>query len=205
MNAAVPVMPNVAVYLMVADGPRQGSLIPVRGPQFLIGRHARCNLRPSSNSVGELHCGVLAREGRHFLCDLNSAEGTYLNDRQIVGEVELLDADRLRVGPLQFVVRILPGVAMPTPEQAAPPAPEFTQELPVEETVDLTTAEEPNEEVELVADDSAPIPMDTPLETPVEEALAPVETPAAPEPVAVAENPARMARALLRKYSARRR
>jgi predicted component of type VI protein secretion system len=48
----------------------------------------------------------MGRGGRFFLCDRNSLTGTFLNDRQVFGKVELLDQDSLRVGPLQFRVQI---------------------------------------------------------------------------------------------------
>ncbi|MBY0524785.1 MAG: FHA domain-containing protein [Gemmataceae bacterium] len=203
-TATLPVLPNVTVYLMVADGPRQGSLVPVRGPQFLIGRNPRCHLRPSSASIADLHCAILARGGRLFVGDLNSEAGTYLNERQIVGEVELLDQDQLRVGPLRFVV------CMPAGKTTAPPSAPGAWTAVEEE---VPAQPEPTEtEADLTTDEAQQILLEEPTESAPEEVAAQPVPP--PEPgvlpeeapaVVVSENPARVARALLRKYSARRR
>ena len=103
MSASIPVLSRL-VSLVVAHGPHEGKVIPVL-PQFLIGRSERCQLRPSSPAVSDYHCGLLARNGKVFLRDFNSVTGTYLNGRQVCGEIELLDGDQLQVGPLTFVVQ----------------------------------------------------------------------------------------------------
>jgi predicted component of type VI protein secretion system len=94
------------LHLMVTQGPWTGTLIPMKTSQFHIGRGPQCHLRPSSSQVEDYHCSIMARDDRFFLCDRNSIKGTFLNDRQVFGKVELLDRDGLRVGPLQFQVKI---------------------------------------------------------------------------------------------------
>lgn len=106
MTDSMPCLADVRLELVVAQGSRQGNAIPVKGTQFLIGRGPECQLRAKGTSIGEQHCAILAREGRFFICDLNSATGTYLNDRQIFGEIELLNRDQLRIGQLQFQVAL---------------------------------------------------------------------------------------------------
>ena len=99
-------LPQTLLYLLVTDGPWTGTLIPMKATQFLIGRGPHCHLRPTSTQVEDYHCSIMVRDGRFFLCDRNSLTGTFLNGRQIFGKVELLDQDCLRVGPLQFRVKI---------------------------------------------------------------------------------------------------
>lgn len=114
------------LYLLVTQGPWTGTLIPMKATQFLIGRGPHCHLRPTSTQIEDCHCSIAAREGRFFLCDRRSLTGTFLNDRQIFGKVELLDQDSLRVGPLQFRINISMGsqlssaaaVSAPTEEEA---------------------------------------------------------------------------------------
>jgi predicted component of type VI protein secretion system len=98
--------PNVLLYLLVTHGPWTGTLIPMKAAQFLIGRGPQCHLRPTSTQIEDYHCSITARDGRFMLCDRNSLTGTFLNGRQIFSKVELLDQDCLRVGPLQFQVKI---------------------------------------------------------------------------------------------------
>jgi predicted component of type VI protein secretion system len=119
------------VSLVVASGVHQGKAIPVAGAQFLIGREEGCQLRPASPAISKKHCAVLVRDGRVFVEDYGSTNGTFLNDEPVVGEVEVAPDDRLRVGPLDFridVKRVGPSDSTPLPEalKATAPAPKLT-------------------------------------------------------------------------------
>ena len=119
------------VSLVVASGVHQGKAIPVLGPQFLIGREEGCQLRPASPAISKKHCAVKVRDGRVFVEDYGSTNGTFLNDEPVVGEVEVAADDRLRVGPLDFrvdVKRVGPSDSTPLPEalKATAPAPKLT-------------------------------------------------------------------------------
>jgi prepilin-type N-terminal cleavage/methylation domain-containing protein/prepilin-type processing-associated H-X9-DG protein len=106
--------------LVVKKGPHRGAVIPVGRAQFLIGRDQQCQLRPLSREVSAFHCSILLRNGKCYVRDLNSARGTFVNARQLMGELELGNEDSLQVGPLSFVVRIDDRTAQPG---SAPPLP----------------------------------------------------------------------------------
>lgn len=128
------------VTLVVASGAHEGRVIPLTGPQFLIGRDEKCQLRPASQAISKMHCAVLIRDGKVYIKDFGSTNGTLVNDQLIQGaEVLVQDGATLRVGPLEFRVRITPAATKPdgTPfppetaatlaavqaaKQAAPPA-----------------------------------------------------------------------------------
>jgi len=116
------------VSLVVATGAHEGRVIPITGPQFLIGRDQQCHLRPASQAISKLHCGVLVRDGKVYIKDFGSTNGTLVNDAVVQGaEVAVEDGTSLRVGPLDFRVMIervpakLDGTPLPTdsPESAA--------------------------------------------------------------------------------------
>lgn len=92
--------------LMVTEGVHAGQVIPVAGVSLLIGRGPQCQVRPSSPAVAERHCNLTLRGERAFVRDLDSRGGTFLNDRQLRGEIELRDGDFLRIGPLVFVIQL---------------------------------------------------------------------------------------------------
>jgi pSer/pThr/pTyr-binding forkhead associated (FHA) protein len=94
------------VNLVVAQGVHAGKVIPVQSQQFLIGRDAHCNLRPASASVSKQHCGIFLRDGKVFVQDYGSTNGTCINGEQIVGEREVDNDDKLKIGPLEFVIRV---------------------------------------------------------------------------------------------------
>ena len=49
-----------------------------------------------------LHARVFSRDGRHFVEDMSSTNGTLLNDATLKGEAELIDGDVVRIGDTEF-------------------------------------------------------------------------------------------------------
>src|SRR4051812_35810728 len=95
------------VSLVVASGVHQGKVIAVTSPQFLIGRDPQCQLRPASQAVSKQHCAVVIRDGRVYIRDFGSTNGTLLNDALVQNEERpVSNNDNLKVGPLDFTVRI---------------------------------------------------------------------------------------------------
>lgn len=92
--------------LVVGQGAAKGKLIPISLPQFVIGRDSKCHLRPVSQTISKRHCELHIRDGKAFAKDLGSTNGTFINEVQLKGERELHDGDVLKVGPLDFGVRI---------------------------------------------------------------------------------------------------
>lgn len=95
------------VSLVVATGAHEGRMIPITGPQFLIGRDPQCHLRPASQAISKLHCAVLVRDGKVYVKDFGSTNGTLVNEALVQdAEVAVEDGMSLRVGPLDFRVKI---------------------------------------------------------------------------------------------------
>lgn len=95
------------VSLVVASGVHQGRVIAIVGPQFLVGRDPQCQLRPASQAVSKQHCAIVVRDGGVFLKDFGSTNGTVLNEALVQGEERpLANNDSLKIGPLDFTVRI---------------------------------------------------------------------------------------------------
>jgi pSer/pThr/pTyr-binding forkhead associated (FHA) protein len=70
--------------------------------------------------VSRRHCRFLFTEGVWQVIDLNSLNGTYVNDQRLQ-EAFLSNGDRVRIGGLTFLVEIAaaPVEASPTPADAA--------------------------------------------------------------------------------------
>jgi predicted component of type VI protein secretion system len=105
--------------VVLTAGKKKGWAIPIAVAEFLIGRSAGCHLRPKSRIFSDRHCALITRDGRLFVRDLGSANGTYVNQKPVRGELELHDQDRLRVGFLSFAVHIQ-GETPPTTLSTAP-------------------------------------------------------------------------------------
>jgi len=107
--------------LVVAQGVHAGKVIPVTSAEFVIGRDPQCQLRPASPAISKQHCALTVRDAKAFIRDCGSTNGTFINGDQVAGEREVKSGDRLKVGPLEFDLRI--DVAAPTPTPAPAPAP----------------------------------------------------------------------------------
>jgi predicted component of type VI protein secretion system len=94
------------VKLIVLEGKNAGKEIPVPGPKFFIGRAEDCHLRPQSDAVSRHHCAVLVENGFVSVRDFGSKNGTFVNGERITTERELKTGDHLKVGPLEFEVRL---------------------------------------------------------------------------------------------------
>lgn len=106
--------------LVVADGVHQGKVIPITVPEFLIGRDPECQLRPASPQMSKKHCAVLVRKGKVFVRDFGSTNGTFINDEQVAGEIEVKNGDLFKAGPLVFHVKIeLSAAKLATPAKPA--------------------------------------------------------------------------------------
>src|SRR6266508_1359935 len=92
--------------VVLTTGKQEGKLLPIALPQFLIGRDPQCHLRPASAAISKRHCAVIQRDGKVFVRDFDSTNGTFVNDVQVKGESELHNEDSLKVGPLLFTVKI---------------------------------------------------------------------------------------------------
>ena len=99
------------VSLKVIGGKNDGRIIKIAVPEFVIGRGETAHLRPQSDLISRAHCAILVQDGRVVLRDMESRNGTFLNEERVVGEVPLKIGDRLRVGRLEFEVLIDHAVA----------------------------------------------------------------------------------------------
>jgi anti-anti-sigma factor len=93
------------VWLQVQVGAAKGRTIAVHGPRFVIGRDRSCHLRLGSAMVSKLHTAIELRDGRIFLRDLGSTNGTVLAGRTLRdAETEIRDGDRIQIGPVVCTV-----------------------------------------------------------------------------------------------------
>jgi predicted component of type VI protein secretion system len=90
--------------VVLTEGANQGKVLEIKLSQFVVGRDPQCHLRPASPMISKRHCAVLQREGKAFVRDFDSTNGTFVNNEQVKGESELHNGDQLKIGPLLFTV-----------------------------------------------------------------------------------------------------
>ena len=95
---------DTAARLVVARGPEAGKQIVLAAERTTIGRDRNCELVIDDPTVSRFHAELYQWEGRYYLRDGDSLNGTYLN-RRLVGEAGLADGDEIWVGKARFYFR----------------------------------------------------------------------------------------------------
>ena len=67
-----------------------------------IGRSKEADVRIDDRYASSLHVRVFSREGRFYVEDMNSTNGTLLNGATLQGEAELIDRDTVQIGDTVF-------------------------------------------------------------------------------------------------------
>jgi hypothetical protein len=86
--------------LIVDDGPDQGTTAALVKGQILVGRDpATCDLVLSDNTASRNHARLqIAADGTFQIEDLNSSNGTFINDQPITGIVRISPEDQILIG-----------------------------------------------------------------------------------------------------------
>ncbi|EXB55546.1 FHA domain-containing protein [Morus notabilis] len=95
-------MAAMALKLVVTNGPREGETLEYKpGATVRIGRIVRGNNLPIKDSgISSKHLTIGSESGKWILRDLDSSNGTFLNDKQIDpnAAVDLRDGDVVKIG-----------------------------------------------------------------------------------------------------------
>src|SRR5258708_4659079 len=86
------------LQLRVVEPPeRRGAVFAVTD-EMTVGRAAGCGVALEDVTVSQLHARVFRRDGRLWVEDLGSTNGTFVNRKKVAAPVALRRGDRLQVG-----------------------------------------------------------------------------------------------------------
>jgi pSer/pThr/pTyr-binding forkhead associated (FHA) protein len=88
--------------LTVQTGKHKGKTIALPDREVTIGRDVGCFVRMTSAEVSRLHCALIPTDKGLLVRDLESQNGSIVNNVRIEGETLLQPGDFLQVGPVQF-------------------------------------------------------------------------------------------------------
>ena len=89
---------------LVVDSGGERKVVAMRHEKAVIGRSHGNTVRIPSAEVSRQHCRLVQKDGLVTVCDLGSVNGTQLNGMQIHSEEVVRPGDRVRVGPVTFIV-----------------------------------------------------------------------------------------------------
>ncbi len=73
--------------------------------EVVIGRAAECAVSIDDEFASNLHAKIYRSEGRYYVEDLGSTNGTYVNGRRINYPTELRGGDRIKIGRSEMEFR----------------------------------------------------------------------------------------------------
>ncbi len=123
--------------LIILHGPETGRHFPLTRERTTLGRNTDCDIPLTGKQVSRQHAYFFEQTGKHYLQDLGSSNGTYLNGVRLTPHVSSLvtERDTFQIGPYLFGIRASADNAAPS---VAAPEPS----LVVRETVSATTLHE---------------------------------------------------------------
>jgi pSer/pThr/pTyr-binding forkhead associated (FHA) protein len=96
------------VTLVLEKANRVVRRIDLRRARMVVGRQLGCDVRIPSAEVSRRHCLFVVGDNDCAIEDLNSVNGTYVNEIAVIGRQSLNPGDRVQIGPLTFVVEFAP-------------------------------------------------------------------------------------------------
>jgi len=84
--------------LVAIHGPQLGKKYVLDEEEFTIGRDVKNNIVVDLDNVSRRHAKITTRQGKSFVVDLGSTNGTYLNDQEVLEETPLRSGDFVKVG-----------------------------------------------------------------------------------------------------------
>ncbi len=94
-------LPRLHVAEPGGSGLRDGEVIDLQ-PMTTLGRSATNTLVVQDETVSSRHAAIEYRDGRWWLHDLDSTNGTYVNRRRLAGTTELRHGDLVHAGRVGF-------------------------------------------------------------------------------------------------------
>ncbi len=90
---------------IVVKGLEEGVTQPFGEDRITIGRRSDSHIALDADNISRQHIAIERRGEQYFVCDLGSANGTYLNDQRI-DSGQLNDGDHLRIGNFIMTVSL---------------------------------------------------------------------------------------------------
>src|SRR6516225_5989792 len=83
--------------LQILKGPNEGAVIPLEVDRFVLGRNPDCGIVIPVTSVSRKHAQILRVQGKYFIEDKQSRNGTFVNNQAINARTALKNNDRIRI------------------------------------------------------------------------------------------------------------
>jgi serine phosphatase RsbU (regulator of sigma subunit) len=120
--------------LIILHGPETGKSFPLSQDRTTLGRNTDCAIPLVGKQVSRQHAFLYHQDGKYYVQDLGSSNGTFLNGKRLTPHVAsvLTESDTFQIGPYLFALR----------QVAAAPARADDASIVVREMVSATSLHE---------------------------------------------------------------
>jgi serine phosphatase RsbU (regulator of sigma subunit)/pSer/pThr/pTyr-binding forkhead associated (FHA) protein len=87
--------------LQILKGANEGALVPLEGDKFVLGRNPDCAIVIPVTSVSREHAQIVRVQGKFFIEDRGSRNGTFVNNQAISARTALKHNDKIRICDFQ--------------------------------------------------------------------------------------------------------
>lgn len=100
--------PPLVGWLVAMNGEQRGEDFRIREGQNILGTGPEADIVLKDDAASARHASIRYKDGEFFLIDLDSANGTHLNDgEQSIAREPLKDNDLIRIGKLALKFKCL--------------------------------------------------------------------------------------------------
>lgn len=119
-------------HLSVIEGDDRGTVFPLTGAVTTIGRHPDNQAALNDGAASRFHAKIERRGGQHYVVDLGSTHGTFVNEVRTNVDLLLAPGDRIRIGSTTLVFETETPDESKTAKTAPPGATPQAVDLPGE-------------------------------------------------------------------------
>lgn len=89
-------------YLIIISGQQIGKLYPLDKNELIAGRSPDCNIWIEDNAISRKHFRILKHDGKCVIEDLNSTNGTFVNNRRVQSQA-LGAGDKIQISTTTII------------------------------------------------------------------------------------------------------
>jgi len=119
--------------LQIQSGANQGETITLEQERVILGRNPECGIVIPVTSVSREHAQIVRVQGRFYIEDMKSRNGTFVNNQQIAARTQLKNNDKIRI--CDFQATFVEPPARPTTDDDEDEAPDASSSSTVEATL----------------------------------------------------------------------
>src|SRR5262245_48556614 len=86
-----------SLHILKSPGTNEGKIIDLSADRCVIGRNPDCGIVIPVTSVSREHAQILRVQGKFQIEDMQSRNGTFVNNTAIANRVTLRNNDRIRI------------------------------------------------------------------------------------------------------------